>query len=53
MTARLMGAFYRALVENGTSRAGALQRAQRELIADPVYRHPAYWSPFVLVGSWR
>jgi CHAT domain-containing protein len=52
-TARLMQGFYTALVRDGASRARALQAAQRKLLADPVYRHPVYWSPFVLVGSWR
>jgi len=48
-----MQSFYAHLVQGGESRAAALQRAQRELIADPVTRHPGYWAPFILVGSWR
>jgi len=58
-TARLMGAFYRAL-QRGEGRAAALQAAQLELLAlgreQPAdygaYRHPAYWAPFVLIGEW-
>jgi len=37
------------------SKAGALQRAQRAFIAGEVgdaWRHPCYWAPFVLMGSW-
>jgi CHAT domain-containing protein len=51
-SAALMGELYRALLTPGTSRAAALQRAQQKLIADPRWRHPAYWSGFLLIGSW-
>ena len=43
--------FYEALKGNVT-KARALQTAQRELIADPRYSHPAYWAPFLLIGNW-
>ena len=36
----------------GVARAEALRRAQMGFIADPSYRHPGYWSPFLLIGSW-
>lgn len=52
-TAELIGAFYRELARPGTSRARALQRAKQQLLATTVERHPGYWSPFLLVGSWR
>ena len=52
-----VGAFYRAL-QGGEGRAAALQRAQLDFLAlgreGPefgVYRHPAYWAPFVLLGE--
>ncbi len=51
-TAILIGEFYTQLRRAGVSRAGALQASQRQLIEDPRYRHPAYWSPFVVIGSW-
>ena len=51
-TAVLVKAFYRGLREPGVSRAVALQRAQRELLADRRYRHPRYWSPFLLISNW-
>jgi CHAT domain-containing protein len=34
------------------SRALALQRAQLSLLESPDHRHPGYWAPFVLIGSW-
>jgi len=51
-TALLFAELYRALREPGTSRAEALRRAQRTLLADRRYRHPFYWSAFLLLNSW-
>jgi len=51
-TSALMRHFYGSLLEAGSSRAAALRSAQRALIADFRYRHPAYWAPFQLIGSW-
>jgi CHAT domain-containing protein len=48
----LVGEFYRRLQDPETSKAQALQSAQRRLLADTRYRHPAYWSPFLLIGNW-
>lgn len=50
-TAQLMGEFYEGL-KNGLSKAEALRQAQLVLLSNPKYKHPYYWSPFVLVGSW-
>lgn len=50
--ARIVVNFYRELLVPGTSKAQALQRAQIALKADPRFRHPAYWSPFLLIGNW-
>ncbi|PSB48491.1 CHAT domain-containing protein [Cyanosarcina cf. burmensis CCALA 770] len=50
-TAQLMGEFYRNL-KLGKPKAEALQQAQLSLIKDPNYRHPFYWSGFLLLGSW-
>jgi CHAT domain-containing protein len=36
----------------GESRARALQHAQRALLDTQAFRHPAYWSPFLLISSW-
>ena len=51
-TAQLVSVFYRALLQSGVSRAEALSRAQRALKKDFRYRHPAYWAPFQMIGSW-
>jgi len=48
----LVSAFYHALLVDGVSRAEALRRAQRGLLAQEAYRHPVYWGPFILIGSW-
>ena len=51
-SAQLIGEFYRRLQEPSTNKAEALQAAQRRLLADDRYRHPAYWAPFLLIGNW-
>jgi CHAT domain-containing protein len=53
-TARLMIDFHRNLQsEKGPSQgaAEALRRAAIKLMADPKYRHPFYWSGFIVVGN--
>ncbi|MEM9089699.1 MAG: CHAT domain-containing protein [Cyanobacteria bacterium P01_F01_bin.53] len=52
-TAVLMSEFYRLLSEKHLSRAEALRQAQGLLLVDPVYSHPYYWAPFVLIGNWQ
>ena len=49
----LMVEFYRHLSDPARSKAHALQAAQKGLLADNRYRHPAYWSPFMLIGNWN
>jgi CHAT domain-containing protein len=44
--------FYHALREAPLSKAHALQAAQQRLLTDRVFRHPAYWAPFMLIGNW-
>ena len=51
-TYHLMLGFYEALKESGVSKAEALRRAQAQLLAMPAYRHPFYWSPFLLISNW-
>lgn len=34
------------------NKAQALQAAQLNLLRQPQYRHPAYWSPFLFIGNW-
>jgi len=51
-SALLVSEFYRQLENPSVSKAKALQQAQLKLIQDPRYRHPGYWSPFLLIGNW-
>lgn len=51
-TAVLIAEFYTQLRKPDVSRAVALQRAQQKLLADPRFRHPAYWSAFLIISSW-
>ncbi len=50
--AQLVTEFYRELVKPGVTRAEALRRAQVGFIEERAFRHPGYWAPFVLIGSW-
>ena len=51
-SSELVAEFYRQLQDPVVSRALALQRAQLKLLNDPRYRHPGYWSPFLLINNW-
>ena len=51
-SATLVSEFYRQLRNPTQSKAQALQLAQQKLLADRVYEHPAYWSPFLLLNNW-
>ncbi|MDM8516878.1 CHAT domain-containing protein [Desulfobacterales bacterium HSG16] len=44
--------FYQQLMQANVSKAKALQNAQKKLIAQPNFRHPIYWAPFLLIGNW-
>ncbi len=48
----LVAEFYRQLQDSSISKAVALQRAQLKLLEHPVYQHPAYWAPFLLLNNW-
>jgi CHAT domain-containing protein len=52
-TTLLVSEFYRQLLDPSISKAKALQSARLKLMGDPRYRHPAYWSPFLLIGNWQ
>lgn len=54
-TAILMTEFYKQLTDPTVTKAVALQNAQRAFIEDDrlvAFRHPAYWSAFLLIGNW-
>jgi CHAT domain-containing protein len=48
----LVSEFYEQLKGSPVSKAIALQRAQLNMLDDPTYQHPAYWSPFLLLSNW-
>ncbi len=50
-TIALMEAFYRRYLQEGMDKAHALQRAMRDLRANPRYSQPRYWAPFALIGA--
>jgi len=51
-SSELIAEFYRQLKDQSLSKAQALQRAQLKLINDHRYKHPCYWSPFIVIGNW-
>jgi CHAT domain-containing protein len=51
-TGYLMADFYRHLAEASGTKAKALQAAQLRMLGERRFRHPGYWSPFLLVGNW-
>lgn len=51
-TAVLMPELFRQLKTGTTTRAQALQRAQRHTLADARFAHPGFWAPFLLIGAW-
>lgn len=50
--ALLLSQFYRELAKSPVTKAEAVRRAQLALLKNPIYRHPVYWAPYVLVGNW-
>ena len=48
----LIAEFYRQLGSASNSKAKALQMAQQKLLSDARYRHPGYWSAFLMIGNW-
>lgn len=52
-SATLVSDMYRYLYEDRSiSKAKALQKAQTGLLGDSRYRHPCYWSPYMIIGNW-
>lgn len=49
---QLLPAFYSHLENPETTKAQALRRAQIDLMQQPRFRHPFFWSPFILAGNW-
>lgn len=51
-TSQLVAEFYQQLQDPTLSKAQSLQNAQKKLIEERQFRHPAYWAPFLLIGNW-
>ena len=52
-TSALITEVYEQLLKSpSVSKARALQAAQIKLLADRRYRHPCYWSPYLIIGNW-
>ena len=52
-TSALVSEVYSQLRQSpSVSKARALQAAQIKLLNDRRYRHPCYWSPYLIIGNW-
>jgi len=51
-TSVLIDEFYRELRHPNGSKAKALQSSQLKIMKDRRYRHPCYWSPFLILNNW-
>ena len=51
-TTDLITTFYDGIADPAVSKAQALRAAQLALIEEPATRHPALWSPFLLINNW-
>ena len=51
-TAQLVEEFYRQLKDPSISKAEALKRAQTQLMQNDTFKHPYYWSPFLMINNW-
>ena len=51
-TSELVVHFYEELGKRETSRARALARVQRDMLARKRFQHPYYWAGFVVVNNW-
>jgi CHAT domain-containing protein len=52
-TSALITEFYTQLRQSPpVSKAQALRAAQIKLLSDRRYRHPCYWSPYLIIGNW-
>ncbi len=51
-TRKLLPDFYANLRNGSMTKAQALQQAQKNLLLEKRFRHPALWSAFILIGNW-
>ncbi|HEY9701145.1 MAG TPA: CHAT domain-containing protein, partial [Allocoleopsis sp.] len=52
-TALIMTQFYQNLLVNKLSKAAALRQSQLTLLKEQKFKHPFYWSAYILVGNWQ
>ena len=52
-TSEMKTQLYRNHTQTNETKAQALRQAQLSLLKNPKYKHPYYWSPFILVGNWQ
>ncbi|MEM1256351.1 MAG: CHAT domain-containing protein [Cyanobacteria bacterium P01_H01_bin.21] len=52
LSVRFTKTLYENLQQSGLSKAEALRNAQLALLNEEQYRHPRYWSPYILAGNW-
>lgn len=45
--------FYQQYQQPNTTKAKAMQYAQKQLMKNAKLSHPSFWGPFVLVGEWH
>ena len=48
----LMSEFYQELTNGKITKSEALRRAQLEVLKQDEFKHPYFWSAFVLIGNW-
>ncbi len=51
-TTELIAEFYQQLKNPNLTKAQALQEAQKKLLASQEFRHPFFWSPFLMINNW-
>lgn len=51
-TTDLMTEFYKNMKSGSATKAQSLRSAQLALLKSEQYRHPTYWAPYLLIGSW-
>lgn len=51
-SAEFINAFYHSLAMEKKTKSQSLRDAKLALIKNPKYRHPFYWSPYILLGNW-
>ena len=47
-----MSDFYQQLRDQKQTKAQALRNSQLALLQNPMYKHPIYWAPYILVDNW-